>query len=230
MPLTLTPGEVALRLALTALAAGVLGLDREAAGNAAGMRTMLLVGLAASLAMVEANLLLNTVGKAPDSFAVLDLMRLPLGILTGIGFIGGGAILKRRDGVIGLTTAACLWFMTVVGLCFGAGLLVLGAAATAVGYAVLRGLKLIENRMRKERYVELTIKWTGSEFDYRAAFATLEHELEINSFVLKHDALNQSDELHCSLRSLRRPEDRSIPPAIMGLANAPGVLAWRWKD
>ena len=230
MPASLTASEVALRMALTALAAGVLGLDRETAGNTAGMRTMLLVGLAACVAMVEANLLLSTVGKAPDSFVQLDMMRLPLGVLTGIGFIGGGAILKRRDDVIGLTTAACLWFMTIVGLCFGAGLIALGAAASAAGYAVLRGLKLVENHMKKERHFELTIKWTGSEFDYRAAFAVLESQLKIDSFVLKHDALNQSEELQCSLHSLRAPEDRSIPPAIMGLAHTPGVLAWEWKD
>ena len=134
MSVSLTAAEVALRLALTALAAGVLGFDREAAGNTAGMRTMLLVGLAACIAMVEVNLLLDTVGKAPDSFVQLDMMRLPLGVLTGIGFIGGGAILKRRDDVIGLTTAASLWFMTILGLCFGAGLLAFGSAAAAVGF------------------------------------------------------------------------------------------------
>ncbi len=48
-------------------------------------------------------------------------MRLPLGILSGIGFIGGGAILQRGDLVMGVTTAATLWFVTVMGLCFGAG-------------------------------------------------------------------------------------------------------------
>ena len=63
---------------------------------------------------------MNSVGKAPDSFVVLDLMRLPLGILTGVGFIGGG-ILKRGDSIQGVTTAATLWFVTVIGLCFGGG-------------------------------------------------------------------------------------------------------------
>ncbi len=71
--------------------------------------------------MIEVNLLLGQVGKAPDSFVLLDLMRLPLGILTGVGFIGGGAILRRQDGVIGITTAASIWFVTVIGLCFGSG-------------------------------------------------------------------------------------------------------------
>lgn len=52
---------------------------------------------------------------------MLDLMRLPLGILTGMGFIGGGAILRRDGFVFGVTTAATLWFVTAIGLCFGVG-------------------------------------------------------------------------------------------------------------
>ena len=71
--------------------------------------------------MIQTNLLLATAGKSADSFVVLDLMRLPLGILTGMGFIGGGAILRRDGFVLGVTTAATLWFVTVIGLCFGAG-------------------------------------------------------------------------------------------------------------
>ena len=230
MSVSLTAAEVALRLALTALAAGVLGFVREAAGNTARMRTMLLVGLAACIAMVEVNLLLDTVGKAPDSFVQLDMMRLPLGVLTGIGFIGGGAILKRRDDVIGLTTAASLWFMTILGLCFGAGLLAFGSAAAAVGFAVLRGLKLAEKRIKRQRHFKLMIKWTGSEFDVSAALAALESQLDIDAFALKHDAGGKSEEIHCSLRNLRLPEDRSIPPVVMRLAQGPGVLAWEWRD
>jgi len=66
----------------------------------------MLVGLAASVAMIQANLLLPVAGKTSASFGVMDLMRLPLGILTGVGFIGAGAILKRGDLVTGMTTAA----------------------------------------------------------------------------------------------------------------------------
>jgi hypothetical protein len=63
--------------------------------QAHGLCTMSLVCLAASVSMIQTNLLLVTAGKAPDSFIVLDAMRLPLGILTGMGFIGAGAIVRR---------------------------------------------------------------------------------------------------------------------------------------
>jgi putative Mg2+ transporter-C (MgtC) family protein len=95
MPLALTWADIGLRVALTILAGAVLGYDRDVEGHPAGLRTVILVALAACLAMLQANWLMNSVGKTPDSFVVLDLMRMPLGILTGVGFIGGGAILKR---------------------------------------------------------------------------------------------------------------------------------------
>jgi putative Mg2+ transporter-C (MgtC) family protein len=72
--------EVALRLALTVLAGGLIGLNRGEHGQPAGLRTTLLVCLAASVSMLQVNLLLDTAGKAANSFIQLDLMRLPLGI------------------------------------------------------------------------------------------------------------------------------------------------------
>ena len=92
MPFHPTWQDIALRLLMTVVAGALIGLDRESRGHAAGFRTTILVGLAACVAMVEANLLLSLSGKAADSFGAADVLRLPLGILTGVGFIGGGAI------------------------------------------------------------------------------------------------------------------------------------------
>lgn len=115
------------------MAGSIIGFKRGARGHAAGFRTTILVSLAASVAMIQTNILLSMEGKTPGSFAVMDLMRLPLGILTGVGFIGGGAILKKGDLVTGVTTAATLWLVTVIGLCLGGGQLALGAVTTLLG-------------------------------------------------------------------------------------------------
>ena len=69
----------------------------------------MLVALAAAISMIQVNLLLPSAGKPSDSFVMLDLMRLPLGVLSGMGFIGAGAIVRRNDLVQGVTTAATLW-------------------------------------------------------------------------------------------------------------------------
>ena len=74
--------QIALRLALTLIAGGLLGVERSKTGHFAGLRTTLLVTLAASIAMIQMNLLMESNGKTQASFAVMDLMRLPLGILT----------------------------------------------------------------------------------------------------------------------------------------------------
>ena len=129
MTTILTGQEIALRLGLTVLAGALIGFNRSEHGRPAGLRTTMLVCLAASLSMIQANLLLGAAGRPADSFVTLDLMRLPLGILSGMGFIGGGVILKRQNLVFGITTAATLWFVTVLGLCFGGGQTVLGSCA-----------------------------------------------------------------------------------------------------
>ena len=133
MPLTLQWGDIAVRLALTIIAGTLVGIDRSERGQAAGLRTTILVCLAAAVAMIQMNLLLPLGGRTSDSFASLDLMRLPLGILTGVGFIGGGAILRRGNMIQGVTTAATLWIVTVIGLCLGGGQLALGMTTLAIG-------------------------------------------------------------------------------------------------
>jgi len=115
MALTIDWHDIAWRLVLTMVAGGLIGFDRQEHGRPAGLRTTMLVALAACAAMIETNLLLATVGKSGDSFVNIDPMRLPLGILTGVGFIGAGAIIRRESMIIGVTTAATLWFATVVG-------------------------------------------------------------------------------------------------------------------
>jgi putative Mg2+ transporter-C (MgtC) family protein len=164
--------DISVRLVLTVIAGALVGLDRGVRGHAAGLRTTILVTLAASVAMIQANVLLTVGGKHPDSFGMMDLMRLPLGILTGIGFIGGGAILKRGDLVTGVTTAATLWVMTVIGLCFGGGQLALGVAATTITMVTLQSVRWIEVRLPREQHAMLAIAGQ-TDLDFVPAFSAL---------------------------------------------------------
>jgi len=158
MPLHVTWQEISLRLFLTMIAGALIGFNRGARGHAAGLRTTMLVALAASVAMIQTNVLLSMSGKTSASFAVMDLMRLPLGILTGVGFIGGGAILRRGDLVTGVTTAATLWAMTVIGLCLGGGQIGLGLAATVLTFLTLWALKWFDIWIPRENRALLAVK------------------------------------------------------------------------
>lgn len=159
MPIVLQWGDILARVALSLVAGALVGFDRSEAGKTAGLRTAMLVCAAACLAMLQVNALLGQSGKTPQSFAQLDLMRLPLGILTGMGFIGGGAILHRDGLVTGVTTAATLWFVTVIGLCIGGGQLQLGALGLAVGLVVIWPLRHVEQRLRRTRTALVTVEY-----------------------------------------------------------------------
>ncbi|HZP46843.1 MAG TPA: MgtC/SapB family protein [Candidatus Binataceae bacterium] len=162
MPLSPTWPEILLRLALAMLAGAAIGIDRGERGHSTGLRTTILVTLAATIAMLQANVLLAVGGKQQDSFGVMDLMRMPLGILTGIGFIGAGAIIKRGDIVSGVTTAATIWIMTVVGLCFGGGQLGLGIAGTALTWFTLRVVRWLDVRIPRDQHGILVVAGGGT--------------------------------------------------------------------
>ncbi|WP_259329404.1 MgtC/SapB family protein [Acetobacter pasteurianus] len=101
--------------------------------------------------------MLDATGKKSGSFVTLDLMRLPLGVLSGMGFIGGGAILRRENMVLGVTTAATLWIVTIIGLCFGGGQIFLGATGTVLGLGVLWGLNFVERKLREDHRAALIV-------------------------------------------------------------------------
>lgn len=166
MPIHPSWGDLAIRLILTMIAGACIGFNRGARGHAAGLRTTMLVGLAAAVAMIQTNILLTVVGKTPASFSVMDVMRLPLGILTGVGFIGGGAILRRGDLITGVTTAATLWVMTAIGLCFGGGQIDLGVAGTLLALIVLWALRWVDIRIPREQRARLVVSADPASFSH----------------------------------------------------------------
>ena len=232
MPLTLGYPEIALRLALTVLAGILLGLNRSERGRPVGLRTTLLVCLAASASMIQANLLLGLRTRPPDSFVMLDLMRLPLGILTGVGFIGAGAILRRGDLIIGVTTAATLWIGTVIGLCFGGGQIALGLTALALAWGILWGITGIENRMHLERRATLTICTATSnppDEEIRrellaAGYSILSWDI---SYVPAADTHKRT--LRCEVGWRGHRADVIPPEFVTGLLQRPSVLMLRWR-
>lgn len=229
MPLVLEWPEIALRLALAVLAGVLIGLDRDEHGRPAGLRTTLLVCLAATLAMIEVNLLLGQVGKAPDSFVNLDLMRLPLGILTGVGFIGGGAILRRQDGVIGVTTAASLWFVTVIGLCFGSGELGLGLAGTALALVILWALKWLEKLIPREHRAVLVLTASPAAPDGELERALESAGIRTTSRSIAFAAAAPETRLEWAVRWRSRGKTAEPPGFLSEFANRPDILSLEWR-
>lgn len=230
MPANIGANEVALRLALTVIAGLLIGYNRTEHGKAAGLRTTLLVCLAASIAMIQVNLLLPTAGRSPDSFVMNDLMRLPLGILTGVGFIGGGAIIRRDNIIVGVTTAATLWYVTVIGLCLGGGQIELGVIATAIGLIALWVLQWIELRLRQQRRASLCVEWEGGGLSENTIRRMLETAgLIVTGTRMTLSASGSHREIVFDILEYRLPYESESPAICQTLAGEQGVIKLEWK-
>ncbi|MDD5288402.1 MAG: MgtC/SapB family protein [Dehalococcoidales bacterium] len=119
--------EMVLRLLLAAALGAIIGFQREHVGKPAGARTLGLISAGAAMFSVISIL----------SFPGGDPSRIAAGVVTGIGFLGAGAILHRHGGVEGLTTAATIWIAAGIGLAAGAGLYIIAPVVTAIALILL---------------------------------------------------------------------------------------------
>jgi putative Mg2+ transporter-C (MgtC) family protein len=135
--------QIILRVLLGAALGAVIGFERERDNQPAGLRTHMILVIGATLAMVL-SVNLGYLFARPGTPA--DPARLAAQVISGIGFLGAGAILRYGFNVKGLTTATSLWTMAIVGLAVGAGYYLIGVVTTALMLLVLGLLNVIENR------------------------------------------------------------------------------------
>lgn len=233
MPLTISWEQIALRILLAAVASLIIGLNRDEKGHPAGMRTTMLVCLAACLAQLQANLLLTTAGKTNSSFSVLDLERLPLGILSGIGFIGAGVIVKKDNNVVtGVTTAATMWFVSVLGLLFGGGQLWLGSAGAALGVLILWFLKHIETFIPRTQQGNLCLALDASSPDEQELRKViLKAGCEFIRWQVTYESAGTLRGIECTLRWTEHASHQPhTPQAIEELREMPGVRSLTWNE
>jgi len=133
--------EIISRLTLSAALAGVIGLEREWHRRHAGLRTHIMVSLGSCLIMLT-SLYVFDIYK---SQAAVDPSRIAAGVITGIGFLGAGTIIRAREGVRGLTTASSLWVACGIGLAVGCGFYPAAVYTTFLSLAVLLILRRFED-------------------------------------------------------------------------------------
>ena len=133
-----------LRFLLAAGLSAVIGVEREFHGRPAGLRTHLLVGSGAALLVIVGQIVTGALARGGAEAGVrFDQARIIAGVVTGVGFLGAGTIIRQGDWVRGLTTAASVWFVAGVGVAAGHGLYVIAAGAAITGFLVLFGLSRI---------------------------------------------------------------------------------------
>lgn len=153
-------GEIVVRLVVALAFGATLGIERSYHGRPAGFRTHSLVCLASSALMLvtvyEAQWFEASTGPVR---AAIDPTRLAQGIMTGIGFLGAGVIMKEGLSVRGLTTAASVWITAGIGILVGIGFYIPAALTTALALGALGGFRWIERRMRTEAYAHFSVRF-----------------------------------------------------------------------
>jgi putative Mg2+ transporter-C (MgtC) family protein len=139
----LTDTQIALRLVLSVILGGLIGLERQLHRRYAGLRTHILVCLGSCLTMLTSLYIFDIY----SAVAPLDPARIAAGVITGIGFLGAGTIIREREGIRGLTTAASLWVIAAIGLAVGCGFYTAGIISTVLAIVVLFFLKYAEGRL-----------------------------------------------------------------------------------
>lgn len=176
--LELEPIEILLKLVIIYILAGVIGLERASLSKPAGFRTHVLVGISAVLTVVCGE-------KISEICGGTDFSRIPAQLLSGIGFLGAGTILRDGFNVKGLTTAASLLSITCIGLCIGAGLYFSGLIATAVVYIVLRHSSSLSEKVGHFHNINLHIE-SGNPKKVMSEIQDLldRNKIEVNEMII----------------------------------------------
>jgi putative Mg2+ transporter-C (MgtC) family protein len=149
---------VLVRLMLSSFLGGLIGLEREVHGRPAGFRTHLLVSLGSCLFVITSIEFYRLYGDFSGRIPVgVDPARVAAQVVTGIGFLGAGAIIREKASIRGLTTAACLWVAAAVGLACGTGLFGASVVVTGLALVSLLLLKKVENRLSRDSYIHITV-------------------------------------------------------------------------
>jgi uncharacterized membrane protein YhiD involved in acid resistance len=154
------------KLILATILGGAVGMERELAGKPAGLRTNILICVGAAL-FTQLSVDIARIGYTPTGAPYGDTTRIAAQIVSGIGFLGAGAILHGGGSVVGLTTAATIWVVAAIGTAVGAGAYVDACGATLIIMIILVGLRPYESRLAaKRRRVHATVRVKpGVSFD-----------------------------------------------------------------
>jgi putative Mg2+ transporter-C (MgtC) family protein len=151
--------ELVVRILVGTALGGIIGYERDIHGRPAGLRTHAIVALASATFMVVSTHLAYYQGYRQGDFTEVDGSRIAASVVSGIGFLAGGTILRTGINVQGLTTAAGLWLVAAIGLCAGGGMYVESLAVTVIGVISLTLLRRFEDkddRVRRRLMLTLT--------------------------------------------------------------------------
>jgi putative Mg2+ transporter-C (MgtC) family protein len=175
-----SPLELLTRLLVGTLLAAIIGYERHVHGRRAGLRTHLIVGLASTTFMLVSTQFVYFQHYTKDDLIAVDPSRIAASVVTGVGFLGGGAILRTGLNIQGLTTAAGLWLVAAIGLSAGAGMYTICVSSTILGVIALTVLRRFEHKEDATLGRKITLVLDETAPPLRAIVGALaQHEISV---------------------------------------------------
>jgi putative Mg2+ transporter-C (MgtC) family protein len=198
--------EMALRLIVALLAGAMIGYERSYHGRPAGFRTHTLVCTASSLLMLITVYEAHWVVRMTTDSVRLDPTRMAQGIMTGIGFLGAGVIIKEGHFVRGLTTAASIWITAAIGILAGVGFYFPLAISVTLTLGTLSLFRLIERRMSTQAFYHFEMRFIRNDIMSEESMRALieRHGFSIANFGIQLDGLGRMRRYSMVLRTLDR--------------------------
>lgn len=211
--------DILLRLALASVLGGIIGFERESTNHHAGLRTHMLVAVSSALIGVGSIVLFNQYSHV----TTMDPLRMGAQVISGIGFLGAGAIIKHGSSVKGLTTAASLWGIAAVGLFTGLGVIIPSLMATAIIFLALAlarysaHLDKQKGLMSVEIYARDTLEQVGEIGSLLSQF-----QASVKSFHLEHQENNEVV-YHLLIAMANSKKSDGLSQLVSQLYQVPGV-------
>ncbi len=182
-------GTVFGKLFISAVLGGLIGWERERRGRPAGLRTHLLVCVGVTLIMlVSEHIFVQYQVYKQDSILRIDPARIASQVVTGIGFLGAGTIMRYKASVRGLTTAASLWVVAGIGLAIGSGFILPAIFTAFIAIMTLILLPKVESEIKKDKYITMKMLIAGQEHFLDNIRSVLErYSLKLQTYKFERD-------------------------------------------
>jgi putative Mg2+ transporter-C (MgtC) family protein len=217
------------KLLLAILLGGAIGLEREFRGRPAGLRTHILVCLGSTIIMIASQRMAEVSPVlSPVSRITVDPGRIAAGIVTGIGFLGAGAIIRIGDLIRGLTTAGCIWFVAALGISIGQGWHFLAIVSTLLALGALLVLSRAERRIQPIVYrcVGVIVSLAQAESIEKTCRALLgERKIHVQDIANKFSVDEGRAEITFKIRARHQLQSGEVLRVIAAL---PGVIEASW--
>ena len=182
-------GTVLGKLFVAAILGGIIGWERHKRGRPAGLRTHLLVCIGVTLMMlVSEHIFLKYQGYGHNSVLRIDPARIAAQVVTGIGFLGAGTIMRSRTSIRGLTTAASLWVVAGIGLAVGSGFILPAIFTTVIAMMILTLNSFVEKKLKRNKYRTMKMLISGQGHFLDDISQILEkHSVKLKNYKFKNN-------------------------------------------